>query len=166
MTAVDLHLAAVDICTDEFVEHIRDSEALCSLGWKTISGITSVTVFTQADVVAEALAAARLLRDAGFTVLRVHEDRVSVAEITHRLRSNGVTPKAVEAWTAEASFPEPRTAAFHGTTVGVINVWDWADVVAWLTVYRVLSLDEPLPTELQVAQINAALLESRGDAQM
>lgn len=155
MTAVRLHLAAVDLTADDIVERIASSETLRALGWKNISGTTIMTVHTDGDVVADTIAAVRCANNAGFKVMRVYEDRPNIGEITRRL--GNPSREAVRKWTADPTFPEHRTAQNNDGARGASKVWDWAEVVAWLQKNKSLLLDEDLPNERQVAEINAAL---------
>ncbi|YAL83402.1 helix-turn-helix transcriptional regulator [Dermacoccaceae bacterium W4C1] len=156
MTAVHLQLAALDLTADDVVESIASNKTLRALAWKKTSNITTMTVFASAgNVVADTIAAVRCAHSAGFTVLRVYEDRTNIGEITRRL--GGLSREAVRKWTAEPSFPEPRTAQNNDGARGASKVWDWAEVANWVQENKGLALDEDLPTEAQVAEINAAL---------
>ncbi|WP_210503344.1 hypothetical protein [Nocardioides xinjiangensis] len=155
MTAVRLHVAAVDLTADDIVERIASNETLRTLAWKTISGTTTMTVHTTGDVVADTIAAVRCARNAGFNVLRVYEDRPNIGEITRRL--GNPSREAVRKWTNDPTFPEHRSTQNNDGARGASKVWDWAEVVAWLQEHKSLALDEDLPTEQQVTAINAAL---------
>lgn len=151
MTAVRLQLAHLDLDADDVVARIGASETLRNLGWKTISGIVTMTVFTDSDVVADATTAIRCARNNGFTVLRVYEDRVNVGGIARRV--GNISREAVRKWTLDDTFPPARTADLSAR--GTELVWDWTDVANWLVEHKNLDVDNDLPTSKQVAAIDA-----------
>lgn len=155
MTAVRLHLAPIDLTADHALDAIAANETLRNCAWKTISGTATMTVFTETDTVAETIKVVRCATHAGFNVLRVYEDRVNIGEMTRRL--GDFSREAVRKWTADPTFPAHRSVLNDDGQRGATKIWDWADVVAWLQQHKSLALDEALPTEPQIAEINAAL---------
>lgn len=153
MTTVRLQLATVDLHADEVVERIGASEVLRACGWKTISGIPTMTVFTKGDVVAETLAAVRCAQSAGLTVRHVYEDRVNISDIARRV--GNISREAVRKWTTEDTFPQARSAGSNER--GSDLRWHWAEVVDWLNEHKSLDLDDDLPSNHQEAEINAML---------
>lgn len=147
---VHLQIAGVDLRDAETQGRINDH--LSDYGFAVVSGITTMTVFSDGDVVADTLKAVRCARNQGITVLRVYEDRVNYNEVARRV---GVSGEAARKWTQDPTFPAPRTGSDNGR--GSSYRWDWAEVLHWLQEHKALDLDEELPTERQVRAIDAAI---------
>lgn len=147
---VPLQITGVDLRTHEAQALVNDH--LSDYAFAVVSGITTMTVFSDGDVVADTLRAVRCARHHGITVLRVYEDRVNYAEIARRV---GVSSEAARKWARDTTFPEPRTGSDNDR--GTAHRWDWAEVLHWLNAHKALDLDEELPTEQQVRAIDAAI---------
>jgi hypothetical protein len=154
---VQLHVTDIDLRDPEI--HAVIQAHLSDYAWSITSGITTMTVFSDGDVVADTVHAIRCAQHHGITVLRVYEDRVNVGEIARRI--GDFSREAVRKWTADDTFPQPRTALNNDSARGAAMLWDWAEVVTWLQEHKTLALDEHLPTESQVAAINASLAGAR-----
>lgn len=150
---VQLHVTGIDLRDPEV--HAVIQTHLSDYAWSLTSGITTMTVFSDGDVVGDVICAVRCAEHKGITVLRVYEDRVNVGEIARRI--GDISREAVRKWTADPTFPQPRTALNNDSARGAAMLWDWSEVVSWLQEHKSLALDEHLPTEEQVAAINAAL---------
>lgn len=151
MTAVRLQLASVDLAAEDVAARIAESETLRSLGWKTVSGVTTMTVYTDGDIVNDVTAAIRCATNNGLNVLRVYEDRVTIGAIARRV--GNISREAIRKWTLDKTFPAPRSVA--NSARGTENIYDWAEVARWVVTSRFIPVDTDLPTERQIAAINA-----------
>lgn len=146
---VQLQIANIDLRDPEIVQAIHDY--LSDYSFAKMSGITTMTVFSEGNVVADVSRAVRCARHCGIAVLGVYEDRVNANDIARRV--GGVSREGVRKWTHDPSFPLPRTASDNER--GSSHLWDWAEVNVWLKEHKGIDLDEELPTRKQVAAINA-----------
>lgn len=146
---VQLQIANVNLRDPEMAQIIHDN--LSDYSFAKMSGITTLTVFSDGNVVADVSRAVRCARHHGIEVLGVYEDRVNANDVARRI--GGVSREGVRKWTLDPTFPLPRTASDNDR--GSSHRWDWAEVNAWLKANKGIDLDEELPTRKQVAAINA-----------
>lgn len=147
---VQLQVADLDL-RDPSVQDLIHNH-LSDYAWSTTSGLTTMTVFSDGDVVADATLAIRCAQTHGIDVLRVVQEQVTYGEIARRI--GDVSREAVRKWTKQDSFPAPRQAIATGAR-GVEQGWDWAEVLVWLKDHKGIDLDEQLPTEKEAVEINA-----------
>ncbi len=88
----------------------------------------------------------------GFRALRVDRDLVSTVDIAARV---GVSREAARKWGKEASFPAP--VAVLGESH---RAWLWRDVIEWLEASRGILVDEHLPSESTMVQIDNCLMRN------
>jgi len=102
------------------------------------------------DAAAEVLEKVRALTATfpAFKVSRVDRDLVSTTEISTRV---GVSREAARKWGMEPDFPTPYA---H---IGNTKAWLWCEVLAWLQVSRGIDMDEQVPSEALMVQIDNCL---------
>tara|TARA_R110002020_G_scaffold14291_12_gene50751 strand:- start:3028 stop:3666 length:639 start_codon:yes stop_codon:yes gene_type:complete len=88
----------------------------------------------------------------GFRAIRIDRDLVSTTDIGARI---GVSREAARKWGKEPDFPAP--VAVLGESH---RAWLWRDVVAWLDVTRGIVIDERLPSEAVMVQIDNCLMRN------
>ena len=149
---VQLQVAAIDLRDPAIQALIQDH--LSDYAWSATSGLITMTVYSDGDVVADTALAIRCAQLRGIEVLRVCQERVTYGEIARRI--GDFSREAVRKWTQATSFPAPRQAN-SGSARGVEQEWDWAEVLQWLKQHKGLDLGEELPTEKQVVEIDAII---------
>lgn len=88
----------------------------------------------------------------GVEILGTDRDLVSTTEIASRV---GVSREGARKWTKEADFPAPFTI-IGGRTAA----WPWATVVEWLLSSRGIDMQEALPSESLLTQIDNCLFRN------
>lgn len=88
----------------------------------------------------------------GVNVLGTDRDLVSTTEIASRV---GVSREGARKWTKEPDFPAP-----HSVIGSRMAVWTWASVVEWLLASRAIDMDETLPSEQLLTQIDNVLFRN------
>ena len=106
------------------------------------------------DAVARVVDVARTIEAIapGAKVLGTDRDLVSTTEIASRV---GVSREGALKWTKEACFPAPFAIIGSRT-----STWSWAAVTAWLLDSRGIDMDEALPSEPLLTQIDNYLFRN------
>lgn len=106
------------------------------------------------DAVARTVEVARTIEAIapGVKVLGTGRDLVSTTEIASRV---GVSREGARKWTKEAGFPAPFAIIGSRT-----STWPWAAVSAWLFDSRGIDMDEALPSEPLLTQIDNYLFRN------
>lgn len=106
------------------------------------------------DAVARTVDVARTIEAIapGAKVQGTDRDLVSTTEIASRV---GVSREGARKWTKEADFPAPFAIIGSRT-----STWPWATVTAWLLESRGIDMDETLPSESLLTQIDNYLFRN------
>jgi hypothetical protein len=162
-TKIVLNVQNVDLADDRTLATL--AEHLDDLGWESIGGQVTATLYTDApDVVGAALDVAHAIEKhlPDSTVMRVDEQLVAISDIADRV---GMSSEGVRLWTTGKRrkvglpFPAPRGHLSQGRTL--MKVWAWADVLSWLRSQYRLDPEEGVhyPSNREIAHLNAALCD-------
>lgn len=127
--------------------------------WASQDGIVTVThTADHANLLDEVIQISNEIQDAipSSKVVRWFDDFVGCAQIARRV---GVNTETVRLWSrglrGPGNFPTPRGRLGLGENLSPF--WTWAEVSEWLRVELFIETEERLPTQLEIAQINAEL---------
>lgn len=151
--SVTLRVSGIDL-DDATVGHTLATQLPLLLWQGDQTHATATFDVDEQDAVTQTFDVARQLETIapGVKILGTDRDLVSTTEIASRV---GVSREGARKWTKEPEFPAP-----HAVIGNRMAVWSWASVVEWLLASRAIDMDETLPSEQLLTQIDNVIFRN------
>lgn len=155
--SMTLRVSGIDL-DDATVAHTLAAQLPYLLWQGDRAYVTATFDVEERNAVTHTLDVARILEASipGVEILGTDRDLVSTTEIASRV---GASREGARKWTKEADFPAPFTIIG-----GRMGAWPWATVIEWLLNSRGIDMQETLPSEPLLTQIDNCLFRNPDDA--